>query len=1146
MSLTKDIEKDSRIYGESPAKPLTDVASNGNDINPETANTVINDNAFPTSVNLPGARNTGSKNVKLLADLGADINTIAGTIVMDPANTTVDLLYDSNTNTWVSDPTGMVIPATQKRGFINGSESAASAANIGFVDQGRKNSLAISADGKTLASGGPGFGVEAANEGSGIIWVYERDGFDWVEKYQLSSSLGRQGFFGAGVAINDDGTIIAGGAGRYQPTVTDPIGAVLVYEKQDSGGWLETAQIIPATTPGEAPFGVPVELSGDGNTLVVGMTSGEPNHERGSFWIYTRNTSTSAWTLLSELTESNGTDDYGFAVDISADAKTIVASAPQFPGGGLTRSGAISTWIKTEVALPEISTITIQDFYKITGGEYFLLRSGNDGTTYYVWMDVNGDGTTQDPGVAGATGIQVNVSTVTVANDAEVARLTAVAIAAVSGGFVFSATSSGAVVTVTNLDDGPTTDISDSTISPGFAIETTQRSVAVAGSMIVDTAGFPTSGITDGSYFKLVHTYGSSAITHNIWMDTDGSGTPLPTTLGTNVQVDLSAAVTAEDVASAINTAISGITSYYTSAISSYSNTVIEISTTSNQPSAVSIADSATPTGFILLDTEPASTLEEITAITTFPKSSITDGSYFVINAAADATTYNVWMDVNGDGSPVPAGPNTPVRIDLSAATTAAEVAATIVADMNTFFGFAILVALVSDTGSTIIIRTVGAASGTTDTVDGATPTGFTINTAVQGHGAIEITTVDTTGTYNVIPASSYFLFYTTTTTYYVWMDTTGSDTDPAIGGATGIQVDISSDASDSAIATSIDTAITGSAAAVTVSRVDEVVTITTTVAGAVSASKDTSTGAALAVSQQGAAAGGYSTPVARIEGDVASGQLGLDLAINVDGTVLIATNTDGTRIYTRTTGDWSQTATLLPNGTATGADSVSLNAKGNVAVIGTPFYPTDNGSAYTFANTTGTWVQKAGPLISEDYTVGDDYVFLGGEGLGSGVTISGAGNIAIVGGVSAYLVEFGIQAVYTIETNAATPPVSSSFDLISPVDSSNHVFWFDTTGSDVAPVVVGKTLHRIDVSAISFPDTTGATAQLITQSINTETGTLFTASVSGTTLVTIIVTDPGDSDILDGLSSAATGFTFVTTTAGVDPPLTGALWPFA
>ncbi|MCJ7615158.1 MAG: flagellar hook-associated protein FlgL [Desulfobacterales bacterium] len=98
----------------------------------------------------------------------------------------------------------------------------------------------------------------------------------------------------------------------------------------------------------------------------------------------------------------------------------------------------------------EVTEITCEDGTALLGGEYFTLSSPS--TDYYVWYDIGG--VPSDPGVADHTGIMVDIEFV-VGNADDVAAATASAINAVSG---LGATSSGAIVTVTNDDAGEATD----------------------------------------------------------------------------------------------------------------------------------------------------------------------------------------------------------------------------------------------------------------------------------------------------------------------------------------------------------------------------------------------------------------------------------------------------------------------------------------------------------------------------------------------------------------------------------------------------------------------------------------------------------------------------------------------------------------
>lgn len=97
-----------------------------------------------------------------------------------------------------------------------------------------------------------------------------------------------------------------------------------------------------------------------------------------------------------------------------------------------------------------------------------------------------------------------------------------------------------------------------------------------------------------------------------------------------------------------------------------------------------------------------------------------------------------------------------------------------------------------------------------------------------------EITQVDMTGTFasKASRAGGYLLLYSANdaTKYYLWNDTTGdgSTNDPAVNEATGIAVNTSAAGTDIAMAQALETALAAYSADFTVSRVDEVVTITT------------------------------------------------------------------------------------------------------------------------------------------------------------------------------------------------------------------------------------------------------------------------------------------------------------------------------
>ena len=104
------------------------------------------------------------------------------------------------------------------------------------------------------------------------------------------------------------------------------------------------------------------------------------------------------------------------------------------------------------------------------------------------------------------------------------------------------------------------------------------------------------------------------------------------------------------------------------------------------------------------------------------------DGSYFLINSAANATAYYVWIDVDAGGNdPAPVG-KTPIHVSISSNDSANAVAAAVQAAVDASADFS---ATVDMDAVTITNAAVGVA---TDAADN--DTGFAISTLTQGAAA--------------------------------------------------------------------------------------------------------------------------------------------------------------------------------------------------------------------------------------------------------------------------------------------------------------------------------------------------------------------------------------------------------------------------
>ncbi|MCA2979628.1 MAG: cadherin-like beta sandwich domain-containing protein [Myxococcaceae bacterium] len=171
------------------------------------------------------------------------------------------------------------------------------ASNTGAGDE-FSSSVALSADGSTLAVGAPGedssaTGVNGNQAGSsagesGAVYVFTRTGSTWAQQaYVKASNTGAGDEFGSSVALSVDGSTLAVGASREDSSATGVngnqagsiaafAGAVYVFTRTGST-WAQQAYVKASNTGADDRFGSSVALSVDGSTLAVGARSEASN-----------------------------------------------------------------------------------------------------------------------------------------------------------------------------------------------------------------------------------------------------------------------------------------------------------------------------------------------------------------------------------------------------------------------------------------------------------------------------------------------------------------------------------------------------------------------------------------------------------------------------------------------------------------------------------------------------------------------------------------------------------------------------------------------------------------------------------------------------------------------------------------------------
>lgn len=224
--------------------------------------------------------------------------------------------------------------------------------------------VAVSSDGNTLVTSARREGsidpLDPSNNGGvdvGAIYVFERTNGVWARTAYLKgdyASLRSNLDIGDAVAISDDGQTIAFSVQGDRSTATtvngdqnddsagSDRGAIWVYAKDGSGNWVPEAYLKRSYPDGDG-FGDPLDMSGDGSTIVAGIgfedscdskingtQANDGCSNTGAALVFEKDPGTGVWSESTFLKPSNifQTDlVYGWDVSISKDGSTIAVGA---------------------------------------------------------------------------------------------------------------------------------------------------------------------------------------------------------------------------------------------------------------------------------------------------------------------------------------------------------------------------------------------------------------------------------------------------------------------------------------------------------------------------------------------------------------------------------------------------------------------------------------------------------------------------------------------------------------------------------------------------------------------------------------------------------------------------------------------------
>jgi hypothetical protein len=251
------------------------------------------------------------------------------------------------------------------------------------------NSVAISGDGGTIATGAPNHRIGSTM--AGAVYMFLRPPTGWVNATESQEILGTSGsYYGDSVALSDNASTLVVGASGVNPHGDEPIeiGAGYVLTRKANPGSADSygpvIRLIPSDGAQYDIFGWSVSTNAVGSVIVVGAPgdSSDSSPTQGAAYVYVR--PANGWGVpgssiieTAQLSASDGGpgDGVGVSVDISLDGNTIVAGSfrKQSPTAAYFFVKPASGWATSTEATKVISS-------DVAAGEWFAWSTSLSGT----------------------------------------------------------------------------------------------------------------------------------------------------------------------------------------------------------------------------------------------------------------------------------------------------------------------------------------------------------------------------------------------------------------------------------------------------------------------------------------------------------------------------------------------------------------------------------------------------------------------------------------------------------------------------------------------------------------------------------------------------------------------------------------------
>jgi len=315
----------------------------------ESDTLTVEDNLVDSIVNIVGNNTEEGDRLGYAVSVSDDGSTLAvGAYEEDSNSTGINGDESNNSALWSG-----AVYVYQKTSEGWSQEAYIKSSNNEFSDSFGV-SVSLSGDGKTLAVGAHnensaadginGDQSDNSAEWSGAAYIFQKEEGAWVqEAYIKASDSRRYNYFGTSLILSGDGNTLAVSApqensnmttingdrsSQFDPPIYDS-GAAYLFRRTGSN-WIEQAHIKSTDTQQDSGFGEALDLTNDGNTLVVGARkqySQDAATRTGAVYVFEFDGE--KWYQHSRLigSHSGGSDQFGQSASISGDGTTIAVGA---------------------------------------------------------------------------------------------------------------------------------------------------------------------------------------------------------------------------------------------------------------------------------------------------------------------------------------------------------------------------------------------------------------------------------------------------------------------------------------------------------------------------------------------------------------------------------------------------------------------------------------------------------------------------------------------------------------------------------------------------------------------------------------------------------------------------------------------------